>query len=241
MKFTTKSIVIGASLSLVLAFAFVPQIFAQGGDNGGSTTTTNPPESPTEQTSPTEPSSGSSTDSNQRTRTEPRTEDSSKTIGMVDREDNPNGELRKEVRREKLDDKKKALCESRQTIVNKSMGEVVSRSQSHFDRITEVYNKATKFYADKSLTVSNYAALVAKVEAAKTAASTADKSLAAAPKLSCDSDGPKADMQAFRNKRLDKVEALGAYRDAVKALVKAVREAAKTVESTVDATNESKK
>ena len=240
MKFTTKSIVIGASLSLVLAFAFVPQIFAQGGDSGGSTTT-NPPESPTEQTNPTEPSSGTSTDSNQRTQTGPRTEDSSKKIGMIDREDNPNGELRKEVRREKLDDKKKALCETRQTIVNKSMGDVVTRSQSHFDRITDVYNKATKFYSEKGLTVSNYAALVAKVEAAKTAASTADTNLAAAPKLSCGSDGPKADMQAFRNKRLDKVEALGAYRDAVKALVKAVRDAAKTTEAATDATTEGKK
>lgn len=241
MKFMTKSIVVGASLSLVLAFAFVPQIFAQGGDNGGSTTTVKPPESPTEQPSPTAPSSGTSTDSNRRTQTEPSTEDSSKTIGMVDREDNPNGELRKEVRREKLDDKKKVLCESRQTIVNKSMGDVVTRSQSHFDRITEVYNKTTKFYTDKNLTVSNYAALVAKVEAAKIAASTADKNLAAAPKLSCESDGPKADMQAFRNKRLDKVEALGAYRDAVKALVKAVRDAARTTEAATDATSESKK
>ena len=202
MKFTTKSIVIGASLSLLLAFAFMPQIFAQSG---------------------------------------PTTEDSSKTTGMTDREDNPNGEMRKEVRREKLDDKKKALCESRLTIVNKSMGDVVTRSQSHFNRITDVYNKVTKFYADKGLTVSNYAALVAKVEAAKTAASTADTNLAAAPKLSCGSDGPKADMQAFRNKRLDKVEAFGAYRDAVKSLVKAVRDAAKTTEAATDATTESKK
>ncbi len=235
MKFTTKSIVVGASLSLVLAFAFVPQLFAQGGDSGGTTTTTNPTEPSTEPSNPTASNQGTSTDSNRRTPTGPRTEDNSRTIGMTDREDNPNGELRKEIRREKLDDKKKALCESRQSIVNKSIGNVVTRSQNHFDRITDIYTKTTKFYSEKSLSVSNYAALVAKVEAAKTAASMADKNLVAAPKLSCDSDGPKADLQAFRNKRLDTVEAFGAYRDAVKALVKAVRDAAKTTESAADA------
>lgn len=232
MKFTAKSVVVGMSLSIMLAIVFVPQLLAKEGESGGDTTTT---------PSTSEPSSGSSgrTDANrttERSRETTRSNEVEKSDSADDStdgrlEDNPQGEARRELAREKLDDKKKAVCETRQSAVNKAMGDVVDRSKNHFDRITAIYDMTVKFYTDKELSISPYDTLIATVETTKVAALAANQQLSETPTFTCESDGPKADVQAFRNKRLDKVEAFGAYRDAVKALVKAVKAAAVPVEA----------
>ena len=226
MKFTTKNVVVGISLSLILAVTFVPQLFARDGEPGGTTTT------PT--TTPTTTKSGG-TDGTTQKSTEPvRTEptETPQSTTLEDKADNPRSEVRKEIAREKLDDTRKAKCESHQSEVNTAMEDVIQRSKNHFDRITSIYTMTTKFYVEKGLSVNNYQTLVANVEAAKVVAGTADNELTGVPQFSCTSDGPKADIQAFRNKRLDKVDAFGAYRDAVKTLVKAVRDAAQSTTST---------
>ncbi|HEY8886747.1 MAG TPA: hypothetical protein VIM31_04605 [Candidatus Microsaccharimonas sp.] len=229
MKLRAKNVVIGITLSLMLTVTFVPQLFAEDGTSGSGTTTTTPSTS-------TDSSSGSgkSTESTKRSQTQPssETDKSGTTQTAEDKADNPKGEVRKEITRQKLDDKKKAVCETHQSVVNKAMDDVVQRSKNHFDRITAIYDMTTKFYTDKGLSVSNYDTLVANVETAKAAAVSASAELTSTPQFSCASDGPKADIQAFRNKRLDKVDAFGAYRDAVKVLVKAVRDAAKATETT---------
>jgi len=195
MKLTKKNITLGLIMSLVLSFAFVPQLFAVDDE---STT----PSTPTQKT------------------TETRSTERQAKI-----------EERRDVARERLDAKKKAICERRESSVNKVITNVSERSQNHFDRIAKIYDLTVAFYDEKDLSISNYDELVANVATTKAAAETALRELKDAPELSCDSDGPKADIQAFRNKRLDKVEAFSAYRDAVKAFVKAVREAAATTET----------
>lgn len=140
-------------------------------------------------------------------------------------------ETRREVAREKLDERKKTVCETHEGTVNKAITNVSERSQNHFDRITKIYDLTVAFYGEKGLTISNYDELIATVVSTKTAAETALTELKATPRLSCDSDGPKADLQEFRNKRLDKVEAFGNYRDAVKAFVKAVKVAAESAQT----------
>ncbi|MFY9228103.1 MAG: hypothetical protein WAO28_02140 [Candidatus Microsaccharimonas sp.] len=200
MKLTKMNITLGLVMSLLLSFAFVPQLFAVDDE---STT----PSTPTKKT------------------TETRSTERESKI-----------EERRDVAREKLDAKKKSICESREGSVNRAITNVFDRSQNHYDRITKVYDLTVAFYDEKNLTISNYDELVANVVTTKAVAETALTELKNTPKLSCDSDGPKADIQAFRNKRLDKVEAFGAYRDAVKAFVKAVRAAAVTTETETPAT-----
>lgn len=229
MKFMAKSVVIGISLSFMLTVVFVPQLLAKEGESGGGTTTT---------PSTSEPSSGSpeQTDVN-REAERPRevessdTADDSNSSGLENKSDNPQGEMRRELVREKLNDKKKVACETRQSAVNKAMGDVVDRSKNHFDRITAIYDMTVKFYSDKGLSISTYDSLTSNVETTKAAALAANQQLGDTPAFSCESDGPKADVQAFRNKRLDKVEAFGAYRDAVKMFVKAVKAAVAPVEA----------
>jgi|GEM_PF-2868192 len=191
MKFATRNVVVGISLSLALTVVFSPQLFAVDGGRVETTTTR-----------------------------------------VSDKVDNVKGEQRKEVAREKLDAKRLTLCESRQSVVNTAMTNVIDRSKTHFDRITAIYTKATKFYVAKNLSIDNYEALVLNADSAKAAAEAANKELTNLSQFSCGSTGPKADIQVFRNKRLDKVDAFNVYRDAVKALVGAMRDAAKVTEPT---------
>lgn len=208
MKFSMKTIVVGSFFSLVLVLAVAPQIFAQDVETYETETTQE-----TQPTQPTQPQKPSRvTAENER-------------------------EVRQEVRREKLNEKKIAVCENRQEKINAAMVKMVDRSQKHFDRITNIYEISTSFYTQKGLTVAGYETLIANVEAAKAAASAANEYLSAAPKLLCESDGPQADLQAFRNARLDKVKAFNAYRDDVKTLVKAIRDVAKAAEPTTESNN----
>ncbi len=204
MKLMTKNVVLGLTFSLVLAVAFVPQLFAEETENGGDST---------ENTPPTTQRSGEKSTQTKTTEQESETE------------------TRREVAREKLDSRKKALCESREGTVNKAITNVGERSQNHFDRITKIYDLSLTFYTEKGLSIGNYDELVASVISTKAIAETALTELKSTPQLSCDSDGPKADLQEFRNRRLDKVEAFSAYRDAVKAFVKAVKAAAEATET----------
>lgn len=235
MKLRVKNFVIGVALSLVLSVAFVPQLFAHEGEHETTTTNTGSSEGAKKDPAKTTPSTRKS-DSTDKSTSVTHDDSSSSDDTASKKEDNPKNEQRKELAREKLDDKKKALCEERKTAVNKVMSNVVERSKNHFDRITTIYTQTTQFYETKALTVSNYADLIATIETAKTAAAAADQDLTNISTFSCDSDGPKADIQAFRNKRLDKVDAMGAYRDAVKTLVKAVRDAAKAATTTTNTT-----
>jgi len=216
MKFSIKTIIIGSFLSLALILGVAPQMFAREVEATETETTqeTRPPRTVSE---------------NERQMR--NTGESGDSEVVSNREDNPRNEMRQELRRERLDERKKAVCESRQATINTVIGNVVDRSKNHYDRITSIYEISTVFYTEKGLTVADYETLVANVETAKTAASTANRDLLTAPKLSCESDGPQADVQAFRNKRLDKVDAFAAYRDDVKTLVKAIRDAAKTAEA----------
>lgn len=134
-----------------------------------------------------------------------------------------NREERKELARERLDAVKLKVCQKREAQVNTIMDRVVVRSQGHIDRITAISDRTKAFYEKQGNTLDNYATLVASVETSRLAAKTAVDALSTDANFSCESDGPKAYIQGFRNQRLTKIAAVGAYRDAVKALVKAVK------------------
>lgn len=134
-------------------------------------------------------------------------------------------EEHKELAREKLSAAKLKVCQTREAQVNKIMDGVVGRSQGHVDRITEIADRTKAFYEKQGKTVDTYFALVASVESARQSAQTAVDALSATADFACSSDGPKSDIQGFRNQRLSKISAIGAYRDEVKKLIVAVKSA----------------
>lgn len=131
---------------------------------------------------------------------------------------------------QRLDDKKKEICNKQKATINNIMKNMDGRRQSSFDRITKISDAVQAFVTKKELTVENYDALVASVTAAKEAASTAMTSQQSAPDLDCSGEKPRSDIADFKTKRLASIDAMQAYRDAVKALAGAVKQAAKALE-----------
>lgn len=147
-------------------------------------------------------------------------------------------EERREVAREKLNAAKKQVCEARQKRINTTMENVVNRSNRHLEYITKVAVRTQSFYAKSGVTVTNYDELVASINEKKAAAEAAIATVESKATFSCDSEGPKADIQDFRNHRLDKVEAMSDYRSAVRALIDAIKAELEPVSGEEGTTNE---
>jgi hypothetical protein len=128
--------------------------------------------------------------------------------------------------RKKLDDSKKKACEAHQAQINNLMNGMDTRRQNAFARIGKVADAVEAYATKNNLTIANYSDLVAKVDAAKALAQTAMDAQQKAPEFDCSGDHPRADVADFKTKRSDSIDAMKAYRDAVKSLVQAVKAAA---------------
>ena len=137
---------------------------------------------------------------------------------------------KREALQERLEGAKKKACEKHQTTINRIITKMNKGHETSFDRITRISEAIQKFYTEKELSIANYDDLVAAINAAKGVAQTNTEEQVAVPELDCDSDHPRADVTDFRQKRLDSVDSVKAYRDAVKALGQAVRTVVKNTE-----------
>jgi hypothetical protein len=140
--------------------------------------------------------------------------------------------------RERLDASKKKACENHQTTINRLMTVMDKRRENALDRITKISDAVQAFYVKKDLTVANYDDLVANVTAAKTVAESATAAQQAIPSLDCSGDHPRADVADFKEKRSASIDAVKAYRDAVKDLLKAVKTAASDAKASPSTTPE---
>ncbi|MDB5176513.1 MAG: hypothetical protein JWN75_181 [Candidatus Saccharibacteria bacterium] len=129
--------------------------------------------------------------------------------------------------KQKLDDTKRQICEKQQSGINTVMENMDARRQKAFDHITTVSEAVQAFYTKKGLSVENYDSLVAAVTTAKSAAQAAMVTQQSVPTFHCSGDHPRADISDFKEKRAASIDANGAYRDAVKYLIKAVKTAVK--------------
>jgi hypothetical protein len=133
---------------------------------------------------------------------------------------------KRELAAQKLDAAKQRICEKRQTVITNVMTRMNNRGQKHLDLITTVSTKVQEFKNSKDLTVENYDTLLASVESSKTAAQTAvDAVKNTQVEFKCDGTDPKGVASSFKEAVRSQNEALKAYRDSVKDLIKAVRHA----------------
>ena len=204
IKLKFKIVLVGV-LSIVITPLFTPSVYAVDESGSESTTQTLDPTVQNEKARDSERSMRAEANSAKR-------------------------EQQKTIAREKLDSKKNAVCAKRSDRIVELMGKVETRTQEHFKRITNVYEMTKAFYESRNLTIANYSELISSVESTKISAESAANTLMSLPEFSCSSDGPKADLQNFKNKRLDKIQAFGSYREAVKELLTAVRSAAENSE-----------
>lgn len=129
--------------------------------------------------------------------------------------------------REKLDDAKKKKCETRQKSVNEVQSSAKNMGTKRYERITKIYGMLTQYYKEKNVKVENYDVLVADIELKREAALAANQAVLAVAPFACTSDGPKADLEAFRTAQTAKIDALKAYRESVKKLGEAIKASTK--------------
>lgn len=133
---------------------------------------------------------------------------------------------RREGLKTRLEATKLRSCQNREKAIGNIMTRMSDRGQKHLDLFDTISERVQKFYTDKSLSLSNYDALLADVVAKKAAAQAAiDETKSTTVSFKCDGDDPKGAAEVFKGSLKDQKEALKAYRTAVKNLIVGVKSA----------------
>lgn len=131
---------------------------------------------------------------------------------------------RVEVVKTRLENAKLKTCESHEQVIKNIMARISDRGQKHLDLFTTIADRTEKFYEDKGKVLSNYEQLVADVAAKKAAAQAAvNKFKSEGTAFNCNGENPKGVVTGFKDNHQSGVEALKAYRTAVKNLIVGVK------------------
>jgi len=125
--------------------------------------------------------------------------------------------------KQRLDDTKRRVCASHQASINKLISHVIGQRQKQIDHVGEIATRVQNFYVKQGHELANYDALVSDVNMKKAVAQAALDAAKPNTAFSCDGDGPKAELQAFRDKRSVVVATIKEYRQSVKNLIVGVK------------------
>src|SRR6185369_3265620 len=101
---------------------------------------------------------------------------------------------------------------------------IATRGQKQLDLFSTIAERTETFYTNKGKTLSNYDALVADVNAKKAAAqTTVDATKTAVTVFKCDGTDPKGAAASFKDALKNEIDALKAYKTAVKNLIVGVK------------------
>lgn len=129
----------------------------------------------------------------------------------------------------RLENAKLKACQNREKAIQNIMNRVSDRGRKQLDVFTKISERTQAFYAEKGHTLNNYDALVAEVDAKKSAAQAAvDAVHDSSGEFKCDGENPKAVADSFKENLKAMNTALKEYKTAVKDLIVGV----KSVQST---------
>jgi TolA-binding protein len=131
---------------------------------------------------------------------------------------------RQETRQAKLSDAKLRLCEAREKNITTIMNRAITRAQNQVKLFDTIAERVKAFYADKGIVLTNYDELVAAIDQAK-AHVESDIEVLKTLSFSCDSEDPKAEVEAFKEGLKNIRQSLQDYRTAVKDLIVGVKSA----------------
>lgn len=130
----------------------------------------------------------------------------------------------KQEKEQELKEKRLKQCQAKADGVNTALSKITENRRRIFNRLTEISDKVQSFVTNKQLTVENYDQLVATLNARKGEAEASINQVNSANNLDCsDTQSPKDQLHAFREKRQGSVDALKEYRGAIKKLILAVK------------------
>lgn len=131
---------------------------------------------------------------------------------------------RQETRQAKLSEAKLKLCEAREKNITTIMNRAITRAQNQVKLFDTIAERVKTFYADKGIVLDNYDELVAAIATAK-ADVESDIEVLKTLSFSCDSDDPRAEVEAFKEGLENIRHSLKDYRTAVKNLIVGVKSA----------------
>jgi len=141
---------------------------------------------------------------------------------------------RLEAAKDKLQGDHLKACQDRQADINTHIGRLSARLQEHYDLYTRVAGNVKAFYIKKGLSISNYTALVADIDAKAAAAQSAINTVkSSSVSFDCKGDNPKGALQQIKANVGAAETALKNYRLSIKNLITAIKAALpKTTTST---------
>lgn len=133
---------------------------------------------------------------------------------------------RREAAGGRLESAKLKVCQKHEKVINKIMARISDRSSKQLDIFTKISDRTQAFYEKKGNIVSDYDALVAKVDAKQTAAETAvEATKNTSTEFNCDGDNPRGVVAGFKESLKAQNAALKEYKTAIKDLIVGVKSA----------------
>lgn len=130
----------------------------------------------------------------------------------------------REAHHGKLKEHELKACQQHEKTVTNIMSRQADRGTKHLELLNNTSAHTQEFYTKKGKTLSNYDALVADVNAKKTAAEAAvDKVKNTSVEFKCDGSDPHGVASAFKDSHKSQNAALHEYHTAVKNLIVGVK------------------
>ncbi|MBI3573092.1 MAG: hypothetical protein HY092_02735 [Candidatus Kerfeldbacteria bacterium] len=125
----------------------------------------------------------------------------------------------------RLEAAKLRVCQNRQAALNQIMSRRANRAERQLNVFSTIASRVETFYVNKGRTISNYDALVAKVNETKTAAEIQVATLKQDATFDCTAENPKGMATTFKDQLRTTAVALQAYKTAIKNLIVGVKSA----------------
>ena len=133
-------------------------------------------------------------------------------------------ETSRESAKLRLEGTKLKACENREKVINSILDRIAKRGERRLSVYSSIFNRVQEFYEKKNLSISNYDALVADVNAKKTAAQAAiDKAASDQVDFQCDGDDPKGVAAGFKSDLKAQINTLHDYRKSIRNLIVAIK------------------
>ena len=225
MRKTSNISLIAATLASAILIS--APVFAEGGTSGsGSGTSSGSTSTETHTTATT--AEGTNTTSHETTT---ETEKSGTTGDSTQTEAEKTGDHH-------LQGLKLKICDKRQSNITDKMSRIADRGQKQLDLFSSIATRVEAFYTDKGLTLANYDALVAAVNAQKTVSQTAvDAVKADKANFKCDGTDPAGAATVFKADLKSEITALKDYRTTIKDLIVGVKSVVSSDATKTEGTN----
>ncbi len=136
----------------------------------------------------------------------------------------------------RLTDARLRACQNRQTVITNIMTRISDRGQKQLDLFSGIATRVENFYTSKGKILSNYATLVADVNAKQSAAQLAVNAVkSSSTAFTCDGTNPMGVADSFKSMLKIEISSLNDYKTSIKNLIVGVKSVESQTATTTNA------